>query len=309
MNRCIQGRYLLRAGPVFNARFIGVMAKAQKLSGVTIHGFVALSSHWHCYATYDHPKQMASFHCYLGTNVSKEAGEIHDWSETVFSRRYSHVESSEEPEAQRARLKYLLSQGCKEGMVASPLDWPGASSTWSLVSGEPFVGEWVDRTAFTRALERGEDVTEEDFTESLEVELSPVSSLAHLSPEDYRRVILEIVQEIEDETAAMHRLAGTSPLGADWVLAQDPHYRPTKKPQKRPRPWFHTFSKEERRRMRDAMIIISVLYREAADRLKAGDRLVEFPLHTFPPALPFVTEASLKKRVPTSRSVELLEPG
>ena len=306
MNKCIQGRFLLRAGPTFNARFIGVVAKAQALYGVTIHGFVAMSSHWHCYATYDTPKQMALFHCHFGTNVSKEAGKLHHWSGSVFHRRYSHVELSEEPEVQRARLKYLLSQGCKEGWVASPLDWPGPSSTWSLISGEPLIGDWVNRSALLKARERGEDVTEEDFVEQLEVRLSPVSSLAHLSPEEYRQVILEIVREIEEETAAMHRSDGTSPRGAEWVLAQDPHFRPTKEPEKRPRPWFHAFAEEERRKMRDAMIIVAALYREAADRLKAGDRLVEFPLHTFPPALPFVTEASLRKRVPCPK---LLDPG
>ena len=312
MNKCFQGRYLLRAGPTFNARFIGVVAKAQELYGVTLHGFVAMSSHWHAYATYDDPKQMALFHCYLGTHVSKEAGKVHDWSETVFPRPYHHVELSEEFEAQRERLKYLLSQGCKEGLVASPLDWPGPSSTWSLVSGEPLVGEWIDRTALTKARERGEEVTEDDFVERLEVKLSPVSSMAHLSPEEYRRFILEIVREIEDETAVMHKVAGTSPRGAEWVLAQDPHYRPTKSAEKRPRPWFHAYSPEEKRRMRDAMVVIVALYREAAERLKAGCSDVEFPLHTFPPASPFVTAASLaslRKRVPPSREVERLEPG
>ena len=209
----------------------------------------------------------------------------------------------------KLRVKAGLSQGCKEGLVASPLDWPGPSSTWSLVSGEPWIGEWVDQTALTRALANGKDVSEDDFTESVEVKLSPVSSLAHLSPEEYRQVILEIVREIEEETAAMHRAAGTSPLGAEWVLAQDPHTRPTKEPAKRPRPWFHAFAPEIRKKMKDAMIIIVALYREAAERLKAGDRLVEFPLHTFPSGLPFVTADSLEKRVPPQRNVELLEPG
>ena len=307
MNKCIQGRYLLRAGPDFNARFIGVVAKAQELCGVTIHGFVAMSSHWHCLATYDDPQQMAMFHCYLGTNVSKEAGKLHNWPDSIFTRRYGHVELSGEAAMDRARLKYLLSQGCKEGLVASPLDWPGPSSTWSLVSGEPLMGEWVDWTAFAKAVEEGEDVAEDDFIDRLEVKLSPVQSMTHVSAEDYRRFILEIVQEVEGETAAMHRAAGTSPLGADWVLSQDPHYRPVKEPERRPRPWCHALDPEIRKAIKEALLFIALKYREAADRLKGGDRQARFPVFTFPPGLPFVTPSPESLAPP--RTVELLEPG
>ena len=310
MNKCIQGRYLLRAGPTFNARFVGVVAKAQELSGVTIHGFVVLSTHWHCLATYDDPNQMALFHCHLGTNVSKEAGKLHSWPGSIFDRRYHHVELSDEVAVDRARLKYLFSQGCKEGLVASPLDWPGPSSTWSLVSGEPLMGEWVDRTALTKALEKGENVTGDDFIERLEVKLSPVRGMAHLSAKEYRREILEIVREVEEETAAMHKAAGTEPLGAEWVLSQDPHFRPSKASEKRPRPWVHAIDPELRKEMKEALIFIAVAYRKAADRLKSGDRQAKFPMYTFPPGLPFVKASSdsIRSLAPPSE-VELLEPG
>ena len=313
MNKCIQGRYLLRPGPTFNARFIGVVAKAQELCGATIHGFVALSSHWHCLATYESPKQMASFHCHLGTHVSKEAGKLHDWSDSIFNRRYNHVELSGEAAVDRARLKYLLSQGCKEGLVASPLDWPGPSSTWSLVSGEPLIGDWVDRTALSKAVEKGEDATEDDFVERLEVKLSPMCSMAHLSAEQYRREILEIVREVEAETAAMHREAGTEPLGVERILAQDPHFRPTEEPERRRRPWVHAIDPDLRKQMKEALVFIAMAYRKAADRLKDGDRQAQFPVFTFPPGLPFVMPSSLSgstlNRLAPSSDIELLEPG
>ena len=43
--------------------------------------------------------------------------------------------------------------------------------------------------------------------------------------------------------------------------------------------------------MREAFLLILAAYYEAAERLKAGERDVEFPENTFPPGLPFVEPA------------------
>lgn len=319
LQTCFQHRPLLRAGPRLNARVIGVLAKAQALYGVEIHGFVVLSNHLHLNATYGDPKQMADLHCFLCANLAKEAGRLRDWQGCMFPERYRHVEISPEPEAEWARMKYLLSQGCKEGLVASPLDWPGASSTWALVSGEPLIGAWVDRTALRRARERGEEVSEAAFTETLEVKLSPIPSLAHLSAEQYRQEMRVLVRQIEEETAARHRVEGTRPVGAARVSAVDPHDRPAEIP-RRPGPWCHAWDPEVRASMRRALTTIYAYYRAAAQELKAGNRQARFPVHTFPPGLPFVKESagSLeldrkrqhgRKRPAPSLESEPLDPG
>ena len=310
MNKTIQGIFLLRADPTLNARIVGVLAKAQEIHGGRVHAFVCLSNHWHLHATFDSPKQMADFHCYLGTHISIEAGRVHDWSGKLFEGRYNHVELSDEHEIHFERLKHVLSQGCKEGLVASPLDWPGASSTWSLVSGEPWMGEWVDRTAYGNALRRGEEVWEEDFIERLEVKLSPIPPLEHLSASEYRQVTVDLVRQIEDETAEMHRVDGTSPMGVEAVLAQDPHHRPNTT-KTSVRPWFFALSDEEREAMRTALLYIHVQYRQAAERLREGDRKVKFPVFTFPPALPFVEGpgGNPSKWPAPVQDVEILEPG
>ena len=47
-----------------------------------------------------------------------------------------------------ARLYYLLSNSCKEGLVGSPLQWPGVSAAAALYRGEwTMRGIWYDRTA------------------------------------------------------------------------------------------------------------------------------------------------------------------
>ena len=301
--KCFQDRFLLRADERLNARLLGCLAKAQQEYDVELHGFVCLSNHLHILASYEDPQHMADFHRHLNGNLSKEVGKLRDWRGALFSGRYGHVEISDEPEAQWQRLKYLLSQGCKEGLVASPLDWPGASSVTSMVSGEPLVGEWIDRTALHRARQRGEDVSERDFVEYLEVTLRPIPSLAHLSEAEYRRVVLALVGQIEEETAAMHHENGTRPAGAAAVLSRDPLGCPAERKPRRSRPWFHAVAPEVRETMRAAMIYMVVAYREAASRLKGGDRLVEFPLHTFPPGLPFV------KRMVPLEDIVTLKPG
>ncbi len=55
-----------------------------------------------------------------------------------------------------------------------------------------------------------------------------------------------------------------------------------------PAPDFHARRKKVRQAMRDAYAWVVAEYREAADRLRAGDRHARFPEGTFPPGLPFV---------------------
>ena len=286
-----------------NRRIAGCVAVAQKMNGVTIHSFVALSTHIHMLATYDDAEQMARFHCHLNGNMSKEVSQVHDWKGTAFPTPYRHVELSEEPEVELARLKYHLARGCKEGLVLSPRDWPGASSTEALISGEMAVlGEWIDRTGLCKARDKGKDVSEEDFAEDVWVRLDPLPSLAHLSRDAYAKVVLGLVQEIEEEAAAMHRVGGTRPLGIAAILARDPRHEPDEV-KTSPCPWFFALDPEIKEVMRNALIWISVQYRQAALQLKSKDpaerrkAMSSFPLGTFPPGLPFV------------REVEILEPG
>ena len=171
--------------------------------------------------------------------------------------------------------------------MISPLDWPGVSSAEALITGQPMKGEWVDRTAFYRARNRGETVTEADFTEEMELHLTPLPSLAHLPVREYRKMMLEMVREIEQETLQRHRENETVPLGVDAILSRHPHYRPGQTPSS-PRPWFHAVSREARAAMRTALIWIVAAYREASERFRAGAYDVAFPEGTFPPARPFI---------------------
>lgn len=293
--RTLQGRHLLCPDPAFNRRVVGLVAKAQQLYRVRIHAFVVMSNQFYLLATFDDAEQMARFCCHLFTNLSKLAGHFHDWPSTVFPERYHHVELARDLQTELRRLKCLLAQGCKENLVGSPLDWPGASSTRALVDGEPLHGEWVDGTGRAKALSRGLDAAE-DFTELVEVELSPLPALAHLSAEQYRRIVRGLTREVEEETRARHRVDGTAPLGVAAILARHPHDRPSSM-RRSVRPWFFALDPVQRQAMITAVSWCIAQYREAAEQLKqkvkSGDdpRTVQFPAGTFPPGLPFVRVA------------------
>ena len=66
-----------------------------------------------------------------------------------------------------------------------------------------------------------------------------------------------------------------------------PHTEPGKT-KKSPAPRFHAASKAAREAFRKAYGLFLAAFREAAERLKGGDRTAKFPNGCFPPGLPFV---------------------
>lgn len=194
---------------------------------------------------------------------------------------------SDEPAAQVDRLRYVLSNGVKEGLVTRIEDWPGISLVKNLLTGEPVRGTWFDRTAEHRAKMRGKAVDPRQHATEETVELSQLPCWRHLSPEMYRELVAGLIQEIEAEAAAERKRSGRQPLGAAAILRQHPHTCPNKM-KKSPAPRFHAATKAAREALRKAYGFFLAAFREAAERLKAGDRTARFPNGCFPPGLPFV---------------------
>lgn len=293
VQKTFQSRYLLRPDRRFNGLIVGAMARAQKTHGPELHGVVVLSNHLHLLATFEDAKQMADFMRDFTQALAAVVQEEHRWKGTVFPRRYRHIELSEEPEAELDRMRYLLSNSCKENLVSSPLDWPGVSSAEALVSGQPMVGRVKDRRAPPAAGQTEIDVFDEGSTEEVSLKLRPLPAYRHLGPKAYRQLMLSLVREVELEASSRHRNEGTRPLGVDAILAQDPRFEPEVR-ETSPCRWFHTATLSALKELKEAMSWIMAAYREAAERLKRGEREVEFPVHTFPPGLPFT-----RPRAPT----------
>ena len=284
-NRTIQGRFLLRPSPELNEIVVGVMGRAQRRFNFQIFAFQFLSDHYHLLAWAVDAQQLAGFMEYFNGNLAREAGRISAWSGKFWGRRYHSAIVSSDEQTQLDRLRYIVSNGCKEGLVASPLDWPGVSSTYALLDGSMVLrGTWFDRTRECRARSAG---LGQVFAEAEEVRLSVLPSLAQLTPTEFRHTIKSVVEQIERETLQMHEVNGTKPAGSKWVMQQKPHRVPRamkKSPAKR----FLATLRHIITELRCAYREFVVAYRAASHRLMSGDRLVEFPPGCFPPRLPFV---------------------
>jgi putative transposase len=284
-SRTLHGRFLMRPSAKVNELILGVLGRAQRSFDVELFAFVFLSNHFHALMRVLSAEHMAGFMGYLKGNIAKELGRLFGWEEKFWGRRYHSASVADSEQAQAARFFYILANGCKEGLVASPLDWPGVSSASALYRGESTLeGTWYDRTAEYRARIRGERRT---FPYPETVRLSPLPFLAGLTSLQQRKYVVDAVQQVEAETRERHEKNGSRPLGVRDVLKQHPHQKPEVF-LKSPAPLFLTATREEYWRMRAAREATVAAYRNAAERLRRGETDVRFPVGSFPPPAPFV---------------------
>ena len=286
--RTIEGVYRLRPQPEINDIILGALGRALQEFDVVLHAVAVLSSHYHLLLTVANAKALADFMQMAQRKISFEINRLQNRRGPLWEGRYHAVPVTDEEAAQIEQLKYVLGQGCKEGLVARPRDWGGVQSVRALLEGETLEGHWFDRTAFFRAKQRDSGAREDDHRHGYEVPLTPLPAWAHLDTEAYRERVAKLVAAIEEETAAMHRRQGTRPLGMRKVRTRHPFDRP-KNLVRTPRPRVHAATKAERRHFVEGYRAFYSAYREAADRLAKGERDVEFPIGSFPPALPFVS--------------------
>ena len=282
-NTTFQRRYLLEpATRGLNEVVIGVFARAQAKYGVEVCALTVLSTHYHALLRVASQDQLSDFMCFVGGNLSKEVGKLINWSGALWSDRFHMIPVSHEDGAEIARLKYVLGNSVKEGLVSRPQDWPGVNSAQALIGGKPLEGVWIDRTKQDAARRRkNADASDEKFSEAETLHFSPLPCWDHLSAKVVRRLVAQMVKEIEDEGL------GEEAIGAENLHSGDPHYRsPTIK--KSPQPRFHAATRRVLKEMCEAYAWVVQAYREAAERLKEGDRAAPFPEGTFPPRLPFV---------------------
>ncbi len=275
--RTFQGCYLLKPSPAVNDLILGVLGRAQRLYPVEVHAFVFMSNHYHLLISVPDAHRMAEFMRYFNSNLARELGRMRGWRDKVWSRRYQAIVVSDEERAQIGRLKYLLSHGVKEGLVEHPAKWKGANTVDALVNGKTSIsGRWRDRSReFHAHIATGNNAV---FMTEERVALTPLPCW-----EDHRRKwitsrVAELIETILEE----------APKGSPSEL---PDPAPTQRPSKlkrKPAPYFHCATRKMRRILYEAYLWFVVTYREAAERLRAGELNVEFPSGSFPPALPFV---------------------
>jgi hypothetical protein len=246
-----------------------------------------MSNHYHLLLIPPNALQLALFMAFVNSNIAREAGRLHDWKARFWQTRYSHIPVTDEEASQVERLAYLLAQGCKEGLVASPLDWPGVSGVRARLEGRVLRGIWIDRTAQYRARLRGSDHGLEAVTREEVLDLAPLPCWAHLSRREYNRRYADLVKRVEHAARVQAEQTGRDSLGAAAVVRHDPHFHPNRV-KTAPMPWVHAASKASREAFREAYRLFLAAYRRAADKLRAGVLTASFPAGSFPPPRRFV---------------------
>ena len=287
-NRTLQGRLLLVPSPELNEIIFGVLGRAQRLYKVRLCAYVFLSNHFHLLVRVNDAKQLADFMGYFGSNLAREVARLTGWNDKVWARRYQAIAISNEEEAQLQRFAYLISHGVKELLVERVLDWPGVHCAGALLADRPDEGIWFDRTAEYWARQRNESFSARQFATRETVILDPLPCWQHLSKEAIRERVAAIVDKAEADAARAREELAKGVLGAAAVRAQIPTERPTRV-KKSPAPLFHAFTRRVHRELYEAYHQFLAAFRDAADRLRSGDRSARFPGGSFPPALPFVS--------------------
>ena len=285
--RTIHSRFLLRPHPAVNDIVVGVLGRAQRKYPIRVCSYAFASNHFHLILDVDDALQLARFMRYVNSNLARKIGRLVDWRDKIWARRYQAIVISAEEAAQVERLKYVLAHGVKEGLVEKVTDWPGVHCAQALMTGETVQGYWYDETQAYAARRRGEDFDRMRFATLETLTLSPLPCWKHLSEEKRRKLVADLIAEIEAEAAVHRQRTGSQVLGASAVRGQHPFDRP-KKSKKSPAPWFHAASKAVRQELYEAYGWFVAAFREASEKLRAGNRMVSFPTGSFPPALPFV---------------------
>ena len=222
---------------------------------------------------------------YLNSNLAREMGRLADWSDGIWSRRYQAIVVSEE-EAQIASLKYILGprrQGgidrATPGLARPPLPpepWRKANRSGVLVQPDP----GVCRPATRRKFDRLQYATRET------VILSPLPCWKHLSADAWReRVLSRSTRSKPKPPPGEPRPAPASGGSGDPGPASAPS---PPAPEEIPRTLVPRDRQTVRQGLYEGYAWFVAAFRQAAEKLKAGDRSAAFPAGSFPPALPFV---------------------
>jgi hypothetical protein len=272
--RTIQGRYLMRPCPRSTTLILGVIAKAQQRYKFPLFGYAYLSNHGSLLLGVRSAAHLSRIMNFIHSNIARELGrkELSDWRGKFFERRGKAILVLTDDDVE-SRLKYLLSNGTKEGLVARPERWTGTHCARVLCQGGKDIGVWVNRSKW-HSNKHTSAQSEQDVSERLEVRLSPIPSRENLSPKLYRQFIRELCKDIAIE--AKEERHGRPPLGVHRAERMNPHFKPEGTAHS-PAPLVHCADNKERHGFKRAYRAFVDTFREACEAILQRDWENEFP--------------------------------
>ena len=186
--RTLFGQFWLRPDPACRAIIDGVFGKALDLyKAVRLHAYDAQSNHLHylCSAV-EEPEQLALFIDYVHGNIARQLNDLRG-REGVFWGRRGSVIAVLDGAAQIDRLRYILAQGPKSNLVASPTDWPGACSTPALLGDMTIPAVYRSLDARRRNVRRPNPRPDAELEHDVAITLTPLPVWADRSRSDRMR--------------------------------------------------------------------------------------------------------------------------
>ena len=284
--RTAEGQFLLEPDAEVNAILAGVLARAKANTGAEVYAHAFLSNHFHLMIGVDSAKQMADFMMYLMGNIARKINLYRGRSGPFWQRRYRHIEVSKDPVTLAKRFVYILKQGVKEGLVSSPLDWPGLHCAKELYEGKTEVsGKWEDRSKKYRLEQGGKRTTWADVTSEEAFDLDPLPSFATAELSVWFSWVRDLVDQIVEE------YRGQPVLGSSERRRHQFRDRPKRSKQTYAVD-FHVSGPAQRKEWRVHYRDFVRAFRAACGYLEGAKDEFLFPPGSFPPNAPFVPESA-----------------
>ncbi len=307
--RTFQARYFFIPGKELNALVIGCLAYAAERFGVRLCFTTFPSNHYHHLVRTEGEdddecaERLRRFLQLANSQIAKEVQKLcaragKPWTGGIFgNERAAITEVSDEFEAQVDKLRYLMSQGVKDGLCPEPCAWPGVESASPWCDGSMELrGTWIDRSALwdvrrgnerrkleviRRWLRRKELAS---CRHEVTLKLAPLPCLDDWTKERRRELAQALREEILEENAdKIGRLAkGWRKRLMDTAMFT---YQPDGAKQGVV-PQVHCATKDAWRRWIEEWEFFVNRYERASRRLRSGIReaLDEFPSGCFVPS-------------------------
>ena len=217
---------------------------------------------------------------YFNGNLAREVGRLTGWFAAVWARRYDAILVSDEEAAQVGRLRYCLAQGVKEHLVARAEDWPGVHSAPGLDHRGGRRGNLVRPDPGAQPAPPPPDSQARRSRPAPDGRPQPSSLLEASGPCRVPRPGRRAPVRPGDGRRVEREKKGIEPLGVAAILEQDPETRPVHL-DRSPAPFVHAATKRVRKELREAYGWFLAAFREAADKLRQGDRDATFPRGAF----------------------------
>ena len=290
-----QGRYFFIPSERLNELVIGAIAYARDTYDIDFCCGSFLSNHGHWLVVPDTAEQFSAFLCLAKSQIAQEVQRLCGWKGGIFKDSDVTV-IADDLESQVERLKYVLAQGVKEGLVPHPAQWPGMQCAKALTTGAMRLqGVWVDRTGLyepvrkktrqSKAARRREldRATYKSYEKKIMLQLSPIPRWRHLETKEIAKRCRELIRQILEDYADV--IASVRPGYRRRLTDKRMFcYRPDQQ-KSGIRPLVHAQDGEVWKCYAERANQFFRQFKRASERLRQGilEAVHEFPEHAFLP--------------------------